>query len=240
MVLGILTSIAACPAIVGTSEAVRQGQRKSAKERHRGVKSNLIVSCYSPAAICREINGGRVVLRDNKVHNARGEPCPFTLTLALNVKSSRCGRRTVVTETQLFIAIPATEVPAAHPFAGYFLPFPEQNWGRKGEGLVSTISDEPPQLNWIYVDQDTYEIKYGNRIQAELHLVGPWDCTVIERRITLEGWEGFMAVREGKGIWSLYFDRDDDGLQGKVFKKTILEVELARKEMRKSREPDDD
>jgi hypothetical protein len=30
MVLGIITAIAACPAIVGTTEAVRQGQRKNA------------------------------------------------------------------------------------------------------------------------------------------------------------------------------------------------------------------
>ncbi|EXJ89965.1 hypothetical protein A1O3_03032 [Capronia epimyces CBS 606.96] len=201
MVLGILTSIAACPAIVGTAEAVRQGQRKSAKERHRGVKSNLIVSCNSPSASSQEVNGGRVVLRDNK----------------------------------LFIATPAAEHLTSHLFAGYFLPFPEQNWGRQGEGLVSTISDDPPQLNWIYVDQDTYEIKYGNRIQAEPHLVGPWDCTVVDKRLTLEGWEGFVAVHEGPGEWSLYFDRDDDGLKGKVTKKTVLEVELTRKERRKGR-----
>jgi hypothetical protein len=67
MVLGILTAIAACPAIIGTTEAVRQGQRKSAKEQHRGVKNNLIVSCYRPTKLGSEINGGSVVLRNNKV-----------------------------------------------------------------------------------------------------------------------------------------------------------------------------
>jgi len=204
MVLGILTAIAACPAIIGTTEAVRQGQKKSAKEQHRGVKSNLIVSCRSLSAIASQINGGSVVLRDHK----------------------------------LYITTPAAEAPASHQFAGYFLPFPEQNWGRKGEGLVSTISDEPPQLNWIYMDQDTYELKYGNRIESEPHLVGPWDCTRIDKRLTLEGWEGFMAVREQKGIWSLYFDQEDNGLKGKVFKKTMLEVELTRKEKRKGRDDD--
>ena len=125
-----------------------------------------------------------------------------------------------------------------HMFAGYFLPFPEQNWGRKGEGLVSTVSDDPPQLNWIYVDQDTHEIKYGNRIESEPHLVGPWDCTRIDKRLTLEGWEGFMAVKEEPGLWALYFDRDDNGLEGKVTKKTILEITLTRKERRKGRDGD--
>ena len=67
MVLGILTAIAACPAIVGTTEAVRQGQKKSAKDKHRGVKSNLVVSCSSTEHGSSEINGGTVVLRDNKV-----------------------------------------------------------------------------------------------------------------------------------------------------------------------------
>jgi len=139
-------------------------------------------------------------------------------------------------DQKLYITTPAAEGPASHQFAGYFLPFPEQNWGRKGEGLVSTISDEPPQLNWIYVDATTFELKYGNRIEAEPHIVGPWDCTRIDKRLTLEGWEGFMAVREEKGVWALYFDINDNGLEGVVVKKTMLEVELTRKEKRKGRE----
>jgi hypothetical protein len=121
-----------------------------------------------------------------------------------------------------------------HLFAGYFLPYPDQDWGRKGEGLVSTISDEPPQLNWIYVDQETYEVKYGLRQDSEQQLVGPWDCTPIDKRITLEGWEGFMAV-EDEGSWALYFDRDDNGLRGIRTKGSILEVEVKRKERRKGK-----
>ncbi|KAJ5694384.1 hypothetical protein N7536_004796, partial [Penicillium majusculum] len=179
MVLGLLTAIAACPAIVGTTEAVRQGQRKNSKEQHRGVKSNLIVSCASTSCAGSEVDGCSIVLRNNK----------------------------------LYIAVTATEGQtkcSQHLFAGYFLPYPDQDWGRKGEGLVSTISDEPPQLNWIYVDQETYEVKYGLRQDSENQLVGPWDCTPIDRRITLEGWEGFMAVEDEGGSWALYFDRDDN------------------------------
>jgi hypothetical protein len=64
MVLGILTSIAACPAIIGTVEAVRQGQRQSAKERHRGAKTNLVVSASNS-----EIDGCPVELRDGRVRH---------------------------------------------------------------------------------------------------------------------------------------------------------------------------
>jgi hypothetical protein len=67
MVLGIITSIAACPAIIGTTEAVRQGQSQNRREQHRGRKSNLLVSCSDPSRKARNIHGGTIVLRDQKV-----------------------------------------------------------------------------------------------------------------------------------------------------------------------------
>jgi hypothetical protein len=67
MVLGIITSIAACPAIVGTTEAVRQGQSQNKREQHRGRKSNLLVTCSDPSRKARDIHGGTVILRNNKV-----------------------------------------------------------------------------------------------------------------------------------------------------------------------------
>jgi hypothetical protein len=67
MDLGIITSIAACPAIVGTTEAVRQGQSQNKREQHRGRKSNLLVTCSDPSRKARDIHGGTVILRNNKV-----------------------------------------------------------------------------------------------------------------------------------------------------------------------------
>ena len=125
---------------------------------------------------------------------------------------------------------------SGHPFAGYFLPYPDSKY----EGLVSTIADDPPMLNWIYVDKNTYEVKYGVRADAQEHLTGPFDCTRQDRRMTLEGWEGFAAVEEFPGIWALYFDRDDDGLVTKVPMGTrVLEVELTRRE-KKEKKPEPD
>ncbi|KAH9214908.1 hypothetical protein DL95DRAFT_245895, partial [Leptodontidium sp. 2 PMI_412] len=112
MPLGILTSIAARPAIIGTTEAVRQGQKQNAKEAHRGRKANLYVTCNDPSRKSRDIHGGTVVLRNNKSKFLPDEGDD-------NVESQ------------------------GHQFAGYFFGYPNSNWGRRGEGYVSTISDDP-------------------------------------------------------------------------------------------------
>ncbi len=130
-----------------------------------------------------------------------------------------------------------TEGGSGHPFAGYYLPYPDAAY----EGLVSTVCDDPPVLNWIYVDSDTYQVKYGLRVEAQPNITGPFDCTRQDRRMTLEGWEGFVVVEEPEqpGTWSLYFDRDDNGLRGKVAGgRRVLEVELWRREKRWKKDPD--
>ncbi|TAQ83842.1 hypothetical protein B7494_g7834 [Chlorociboria aeruginascens] len=187
MVLGIITSIAACPAIIGTTEAVRQGQRQNAKEKHRGRKANLLL---------------------------------YVTTVKTHPKFPPDGPHERIQKE-------------GHLFAGYFFPYPNSDWGRRGEGYVSTISDDPPQLNWIYVDKETYEVKYGLKVQAEGQLVGPWNCTPVDRRLMFQGWEGFTVVEEEEGVWALYFDVEDNGLEGIVSpEKRIMEVELTRREMR--------
>ena len=114
-----------------------------------------------------------------------------------------------------------------HPFAGYYLPYPDSKY----EGMVSTIVEDPPILNWVYVDAATHEVKYGVRAQAQPNMTGPFDCTKQDRRVTFEGWEGFVAVEEAEGLWAVYFDRFDNGLKGVVEPSTrVLEIELTRKE----------
>jgi hypothetical protein len=75
MVLGILTAIAACPAIIGTTEAVRQGQRQNAREKHRGLKTNLSVVCSRATKGGREIDGCEIVLSENKVRSVAQSVC---------------------------------------------------------------------------------------------------------------------------------------------------------------------
>ncbi|KAF1917606.1 hypothetical protein BDU57DRAFT_513950 [Ampelomyces quisqualis] len=119
-----------------------------------------------------------------------------------------------------------------HPFSGYYLPYPDSNF----EGLVSTISDSPPQLNWIYLHTGTWHICHGLRMEAERGLPGPWGARVCadgEKRFLMENWEGFLALETDEpGLWNLCFDRYDDGLRGKVKgNQRTVELELIREEM---------
>jgi hypothetical protein len=46
----------------------------------------------------------------------------------------------------------------------------------------------------------------------------------------MEGWEGFVAVEEEKGVWAVHYDRDDDRLEGRVRKGTrVLQCSLERR-----------
>ncbi|KAI1292568.1 hypothetical protein F5Y03DRAFT_20466 [Xylaria venustula] len=139
------------------------------------------------------------------------------------------GRRVVLSGDKLYIDTGTNYAQEfGHPFAGYYLAYPDVS----ASGLVSTISDDPPVLNWIYVDRWSYELKFGNRSWADDNFPVPWDCSRQDRRLTFGGWEGFLAVKEGN-FWALYFDVDGDGLKSKIAEGTpVLEIELIRVEMR--------
>lgn len=140
-----------------------------------------------------------------------------------------------------------------HPFTGFYLAYPDDNRPYT-RGLVSTISVDPPMLNWIYVDKDTLELKYASRTGSIAHHVGSFDWTnetndkqanqrdrSAKRRehervervggdcITFDDWEGFLAVEEEAGKWALYFDLDDDGLKAKKKGRKTVEVSLCRR-----------
>ncbi|KAK7608367.1 hypothetical protein JOL62DRAFT_558531 [Phyllosticta paracitricarpa] len=195
MVVSMLLALSTCPAMLGSQEAIRQGQQKERREEHRARRCHLVVGCLTLSRRGRAIDGRQVVLKDNRLWIDTGNH---------------------VTEGH-------------HPFTGYYLPFPDCKY----EGVVSTITSVAPILNWIYIDKNTYQVKYGVRVDAEPNLTGPFDCTRQDRRLTFEGWEGFTAVEEEPDLWALYFDRDDNGLEGrKPPDARALEITLSRKEMK--------
>ncbi|CAI6316852.1 unnamed protein product [Periconia digitata] len=144
------------------------------------------------------------------------------------------GRPVVLRNGKLWIDTTTEDgVPFGHTYAGYYLPYPDSDY----EGLVTTITDVAPMLNWVYIDKDTHEAKYGVRVDAQPNLTGPFDCSRQDRRLTFEGWEGWCVVEEAPSLWALYFDKDDDGLKSKVAPGTrVLDVELSRKETRWKKE----
>lgn len=200
MVLGILIAAITAPGLLGSQEAIRQGQSKDKKEEHRARRCNLIASCVKSSPRSREIDGRPVVL-----HN---------------------GKLWIDTTTE-------DGEPFGHTYAGYYLPYPDEKY----EGLVTSITDVAPIMNWVYIDRDTHEAKYGVRAEAQANLTGPFDCTRQDRRLTFDGWEGWCAVEEYEGYWCLYFDVHDDGLKSKVpAGMRVLEIELSRKEKRLKKE----
>ncbi|KAJ6555402.1 hypothetical protein DFH09DRAFT_1165309, partial [Mycena vulgaris] len=88
-----------------------------------------------------------------------------------------------------------------HPFSGFYLDYPV---GTKPRGLLSTISKDPPELNWIYADNATLELKYGNKST---------NWTDNRKALLLDDWEGFAALEESPGLWSVHYDRDVDHLR---------------------------
>lgn len=116
-----------------------------------------------------------------------------------------------------------------HPVTGYFLPFPEHTH----EGLVTTINEEN-FLNWVYIGSSTYRVKHGIRAEAQTQLTGPMDLIFSksgEKRLSFEGWEGFVAVEEEADQWALYFDKDDNGLRDKDKGRPVVELELIRMDL---------
>ncbi|CAN8105097.1 unnamed protein product [Discula destructiva] len=145
------------------------------------------------------------------------------------------GRHVVLSGDKLYIDTGIEhDIPFGFPFAGYYLPYPDSPF----EGLVTAISNEdPPVMNWVFVDKSSFEVKFGVRAYAELGFKGPFDCTRQDRRLTLGGWEGFLAVKEGE-FWALYFDAVNDRLRSKLAEDTpVLEIELQRIEMRTPKPP---
>ncbi|OQD81293.1 hypothetical protein PENANT_c028G10149 [Penicillium antarcticum] len=122
------------------------------------------------------------------------------------------------------VYITKSNCPQLSLFNGGFYPHPEFPPDNTA-GFVTISGEAPPTLRWLYVDSKTHEVRWGGRQESQGNLCGPFDWTKDESRVTLEGWEGWMAVRlprdemyakeldmeDTQGLWRLYFDQNDDG-----------------------------
>lgn len=111
---------------------------------------------------------------------------------------------------------------------------PDSNTSTSNSKSKSKAKAGKPKLNWIYVDKDTMEVKYGSRKEAKEHIIGPWDWTEDdEQGLTLDGEERMVAVEEERGGfgWAVYWDPEDDRLKGYEVgeKKRVLRCSLERR-----------
>ena len=202
------------------------------------VLSILIATIVAPGLL-----GSQEAIRQSQSKEKREEHrarrCNLIATCVKSSHRSReiDGRQVVLRNGKLWIDTGTEDgSPLGHPYAGYYLPYPDTSY----EGLVTTITDVAPIMNWVYIHKETGEAKYGVRADAQPHLTGPFDCTRQDRRLTFDGWEGWCAVEQAPGLWGLYFDLDDDGLKSRVAPGTrVLEIELSRKEKRWRKEADE-
>ncbi|KAF2830791.1 hypothetical protein CC86DRAFT_316370, partial [Ophiobolus disseminans] len=199
------------------------------------VLSMLIAIIAAPGLL-----GSQEAIRQSQSQEKREEHrarrCNLIATCVKSSQRSReiNGRPIVLRNGKLWIDTGTEDsLPLGHMYAGYYLPYPDEKY----EGLVTTVTDVAPIMNWVYIDRETHEVKYGVRVDAQPNLTGPFNCTRQDRRLTFDGWEGFCAVEQAPGLWGLYFDIDDDGLKGKVAPGTrVFEIELSRREKRFQKE----
>lgn len=186
MVIGLL-AITAIPTVTGVGQAVSAQQRQQAacKEQQKFNMTAMMPMKgeLREAAFC--------VLVDDKVSFPTQCLGPWQRSLASD-------------HEQIYLNFPERKVDG-HLFSGYYFNYPGEE--PPCRGLVSTISEDPPMLNWIYVDKDTQELKYGGKKVTVGHVIGPWGWSADEHFLVLkENAEPFVARREDDGRWAVYWD----------------------------------
>jgi hypothetical protein len=66
-------------------------------------------------------------------------------------------------------------------------------------------------LNWIFVDKDTHEVRFGGKKATEGHVIGPWGWSADEHFLTLQQDPVCFTTKKGDdGRWSVYWDPDGE------------------------------
>lgn len=139
------------------------------------------------------------------------------------------GRRIYLRNEKLYIA---RSPPAdSFPFTGFYVSYPDPERTPTPLGMVSFVSSDPPALNWMYVDKETRQLRYGNRTQSIAHHVGQWGFEAGEEGgaggVTFDGDEGAVAVETSEG-WEIRWE-DENGSVGETGGRRVLSISLERK-----------
>ncbi|ODM16823.1 hypothetical protein SI65_07788 [Aspergillus cristatus] len=173
----------------------------------------VMMSAMLPTMIgLNEATSGTRDREESRRDSSRKQRCHLVATCNINEGNQR--QREQVHNAKVYVRSDGKLYITKHPkssmapFNGGFYThpaFPPDNTS----GMVTVTGENPPTLRWG-------------------HICGPFDWTKDEQRVTLDGWEGWLAVRfpddeqqeeleaqldvdDGRGIWRLYFDQHDDG-----------------------------
>ncbi|KAK0621619.1 hypothetical protein B0T17DRAFT_493422 [Bombardia bombarda] len=167
----------------------------------------MVIGLLVIAAIPTTIGVCEALSAQKKADAAAKEKAKFHLTVTVSLDGKRpvecwC----ILKDGRFWIDHPAFPMPG-HKFTGYYFTYPSE---AQHLGMVSTIADDPPMLNWIFVDKDTHMVRHGGRGETlGGHIIGPWYWSADEQRLTLEGDDSnFVAVQDENKKWSIAWDRD--------------------------------
>ncbi|KAL4876619.1 hypothetical protein BJY04DRAFT_222951 [Aspergillus karnatakaensis] len=112
------------------------------------------------------------------------------------------------------------------PFNGHFYNHPDFEDDNLS-GLVAMSAEDKPLARWIFVDQETNEVRWGGRADSEGHVCGPFDLAVGDEWLVLNDTQRWMAIKGSDAqlpedsdasydpsgeTWQLYFDLS--GMEG--------------------------
>lgn len=174
-----------------------------------------IIGLLAIAAIPTVTGVGQAISAKKQVNETAKDQIKFNLTAMIQqggewIEGAFC----VLAHDRILLDLPDFPVAGGHKFCGHYFKYPDE---RELLGLVSTIADDPPMLNWIYVDTETKELRYGARKATIDHVIGPWYWTQDEHFLTLEGdHTQFCAKKQEPGAdeegggggtrWCVYWD----------------------------------
>ncbi|KAH7270820.1 uncharacterized protein BKA55DRAFT_533403 [Fusarium redolens] len=144
--------------------------------------------------------------RQNESMSKEQEKFHLTFMLQQNGKIEEVGQGVLV-DKKMYLNLSDAPV-QGYRFLGWYFKYPSEEGHL---GLVSMVSDDPPALNWIFVDKDTHMVTFGGKKDTIGHVIGPWGWTADERFLTLQGdHDSFVAVRDEDGKWAVYWDPEGD------------------------------
>lgn len=149
----------------------------------------------------------------------------FHLVAACDIDADSESRRQEVHNASVYLGsdkrlyITKHRTPSMTAFNGHFFELPDLAQGNLN-GLVAISGETPPTLRWVYLDKNTYEMRWGGKQDREGHIGGPFDLTRDGDYLALNDTQRWLALRledteqdateAVAGVWRLCCDWEEN------------------------------